>query len=395
MVALQEYAINDKVYIDIKDIKSEYKGLFKGIRSYVKFLEKNNIKDFIYGQIINGEAIVSDCYSKKLGTILINKEELIDMIKIGEEKKKKKEQVPLAPPLIEDNDLVLFQDEEGNKYKVPTRGKRTKGGIFFEVNAIMKIFQMNSLNNDILQQKSRYQYSIDYMIFNDNHQHKLYLTFIGLQKVISSSRIINCTHKYGYIYLIQMQMDNEIIYKFGKTWNLQQRTNTHISSFSRMGATNITLIKFIKIDIPQLSKAEIKVKRYLESIGCYLNSKYSNELCKFGDNDSYNQLLSFYDSLEQKYFTNSSLTLNASKQFVSSICDIDDITFTFWLGTREQKKDLVSELLNEELFDSEDLQKQLEAKDREIEMLKSKLKDYELELKDREIEMLRMKLNSL
>lgn len=49
--------------------------------------------------------------------------------------------LPLAPSLIEDEDLVFFKDRAGTCYHVEMRGTRTKEGIFFKAKDVGKVFQ--------------------------------------------------------------------------------------------------------------------------------------------------------------------------------------------------------------------------------------------------------------
>lgn len=151
---MREYIANNTTYIDIKDIRAECKEYCKGTHSYAELLRKKNITNTVYGRTNdNGELIITSTYSKKFGSIFINKEDLGELF----ENRPVQETLPPAPPLIEDKDLVFFKDDEGKEYSVPMRGERTREGIYFQVKAVMWAFDMKSLNNDILKEKSGYQ----------------------------------------------------------------------------------------------------------------------------------------------------------------------------------------------------------------------------------------------
>ena len=189
---MQEYQSNNAVYIDINDIRREFKNTYcRGIRSNTQLLERKNITDFIYGRIVDDKLVVTDKLSRKLGSTYINKAVLGELFEDKEEDK-----LPPAPPLIEDRDLVFFKDDQGREFNVPMRGERTKDGIFFQVKAVMHLFEMTSLHNDMKHANSGFKIDEHYKSFKmpeagalqRNTNSEMYLTYVGLRRVIERCR---------------------------------------------------------------------------------------------------------------------------------------------------------------------------------------------------------------
>ncbi len=96
----------------------------------------------------NGEVIITEKYSMKNGSIFILKSAIAYMFESGEQ--------PLlpAPPILEDNDLVFFKDDNGREYQVLMRGERTREGIYFQVKGVMDVFKQPSLAKQIVETRA-------------------------------------------------------------------------------------------------------------------------------------------------------------------------------------------------------------------------------------------------
>lgn len=94
-----------------------------------------------------------------------------------------KEKYPPAPPIIDD--LVFFEDAEGNEYFVSMRGKRTRDGIYFCADDIRRVLQMPTLKKTIMAISKPL---IHYQQFPDSlyqdQRNRIYLTYRGLMQVI-------------------------------------------------------------------------------------------------------------------------------------------------------------------------------------------------------------------
>ena len=359
-----EYTLNGKTYIDLKDVRNERKDYCKGTRTNSQLVQMKNFKDYIYGRIYGESLVATEKLSRKFGSIFVNKEELNGL---------NDNIVPPAPPLIE-TDEPFYIDDEGNEYHVPMRGERTKDGIFFRVKSVMEVFKMDNLHKDMIRTQTSFVANKHYVSFAVDDVKEMYLTYSGLMKVFHSSRSINCQQNYGYVYLIMLD-SNDIIYKFGKTWNINLRTKDHVRYYASLGFNEIKLVKKAKIDIEKLSEAEAAIKRYLESRGSYLKTEYSDELGKIESDNEYNDLIDFYDKLEEEYFSDTSyepcITLDKFLNYRMGVDDHNEITFALAFGTQEQKTSMVS--------DTNDLQKKLDQAFAENEILKRQLANHQIE----------------
>lgn len=359
-----EYTLNGKTYIDLKDVRDEHKDYCKGTRTNSQLVQTKNFKDYIYGRIYGESLVATEKLSRKFGSIFVNKEELNGL---------NDNIVPPAPPLIE-TDEPFYIDDEGNEYHVPMRGERTKDGIFFRVKSVMEVFKMNNLQSNIQLAHTGYTFNVDYVFFTVDDIKEMYLTYSGLIKVFHSSRSINCQQNYGYVYLIKLE-SNGTIYKFGKTWDINVRMRHHRGYYASHGFNEIKLVKKAKIDIEKLSEAEAAIKRYLESRGSYLKTEYSDELGKIESDNEYNDLIDFYDKLEEEHFSDTSydpcITLDKFLNYRMGVDDHNEITFALAFGTQERKTSMIS--------DTNDFQKKLDQALKEIETLKLQLEQHKVD----------------
>ena len=109
--------------------------------------------------------------------------------------------VELAPPILELEDFEKFRDCDGNIVEIEVRGEKDRNKILFNLNDVMKAFNMSNLNTNILHDTSNYIKNIHYnkyfirpnLWIPQNHSIKkqMYLTYKGLLKVLFSSRTGN------------------------------------------------------------------------------------------------------------------------------------------------------------------------------------------------------------
>ena len=301
---MQEYQSNNAIYIDINDIRKEFKSTYcRGIRSNTQLLERKNITDFVYGRIVDDKLVVTEKLSRKLGSTYINKAVLGELFEDKEE-----DTLPPAPPLIEDRDLVFFKDDQGREFNVPMRGDRTKDGIFFQVKSVMHLFEMTSLNNDMKHANSGFKIDEHYKIFKMSEsgalqkKTEMYLTYLGLLRVIERCRsgightFRNWIHEIVFsslwgtkehkvetfkkvlnvdadhlkaimsksptdiscLYLVDVGMNDEgkRIMKYGFTADIHRRFKEHVKHYGEQA----TLESFILIPNLNLSKAEAEFK---------------------------------------------------------------------------------------------------------------------------------------
>jgi uncharacterized protein (UPF0335 family) len=70
--------------------------------------------------------------------------------------------------------------------------------------------------------------------------------------------------------------DNAIVYKFGKSIDLEQRTNDHVKNYGKIDGVKIELAYYSYIDPEYISKAEASIAHMTRGMGLafdYMNSK--------------------------------------------------------------------------------------------------------------------------
>jgi len=101
------------------------------------------------------------------------------------------------PALIQLEEHEKFRDQAGNVYEVEVRGEKTKNGIWFKYKDVARVFEMETLDNNIARMLDQTEYEVFYPgnpIKNQtmqNYQVLTFLTYNGLLKIISSSRSYN------------------------------------------------------------------------------------------------------------------------------------------------------------------------------------------------------------
>lgn len=394
------FSYESEEYVDTKDIIEDIKAYrkinpksrkYKSVRSKKDLVEQYGLYH-IFGKIIDNTLVITPTYSMKTGSIFIKKN---DYDKVFGEKP---EVLPEAPPLLEDEDLYFFVDEDGKEYKVEMRGTRAKESIFFKVKDIMNVFEINDLHRTILREHTTYKNGSDYLFFTmsnvddvSNKQNKeLYLTYKGLMRVIYISRsgviqkfkkwideivfsanwgtsnqkittfkkVLNVDADHlkhimnkssstlSCLYLIDIQKNcnSKKIYKYGFTDNIKRRFNEHIKIYG----DSIKLDQFILIPALDLSKAETDFKNSVSRYG-YVDGPNTEliSLCE----ESYINIKNIFRTISDKYCGNLRNQINYYEREIM------------------------------------ELKHTINLKDKEIE-----LKDKELEIKDKEIENLSLKL---
>jgi hypothetical protein len=419
---LTEYALNDDIYIDIKQL-IPLRPYAKGCTSIPKLIARKGYQDVIYGHIKDGNLIQTQVQSKKYGSVFVNKKELVELFN------GKTPEIPPAPPVLEADDLVFFKDKNGVSYQVEMRGDRTEEGIYFKVKDLSEVFQMSRLDTILQSNQSVYVDTRDYQWFrvdSNGTSRTLYLTFIGLLKVINSSYILNCNQAFGHIYLIKLGSDNnnkrKCLYKFGKSWNVDLRALQHKRYFAKFGFSDIELLYTARIDVASLSEAELMIKRYLQKANLYRQTHFSNELCELTD-DEVNALIQYYLNLENTM--SSTQAVDPVKYFINQFRSTNVTNaFNAMFGNQEQQLESMAQQLdvNVDNLDSimkykdrsivQEYQSQLELQSSSYELKLSETKRKcerslnakelqlqlalkDLEIKDREMELLRFRINEL
>lgn len=249
---------------------------------------------------------------------------------------------PLAPPILYLNDDEMFKDNKGNCLDIEVRGERHPKNCYFRVKDVIIAFDMPNLNSSLLHKDRGYINDLHYKYFTpirmgnahlDNSKtgnlgnkivKELYLTYIGMLKVLFNSRSGNAelfqewatdtlftvqmgtteqknklvakikgvsydtiqelfsinAREMPCVYLTalntvevlrnEMNIDmshanDSIVYKYGLTHSFETRKNGHNQEFKKIDhLMDKKLVYYTIIDPLYLSKAEIEIKTMME-----------------------------------------------------------------------------------------------------------------------------------
>ena len=104
--------------------------------------------------------------------------------------------VEKAPDIIQLTNDEKFQDNNGNILEIETRGEREYDKIYFRVKDVSKVFDIEYLNDVILDKNGNYLLNIDYKYFIceriKNNKYKtvkeLFVTYRGLLKILFNTK---------------------------------------------------------------------------------------------------------------------------------------------------------------------------------------------------------------
>ncbi len=311
MPAFTEYNYNNKIYIDLKQLLP-LRPYAAGCKSIKDLVKKKEFKDTIIAQVVDNVLEIKEKRSYRHNSLFVCKDEIMDLYA---ENTPEIVEYPMAPPVIQDDDLIFFKDEDGNEYDVLMRGERTRKGIYFRVKDIESVFQMKRIDDIVSKDHTKYNEQKDYQWFNlqnadtvrNGRSKEMYLTYSGLKHMIESSRsgigykfkewideivfaaafgtkdqkaeafartlntdaehlkaVMNkCIGDISCLYLIDIQQTDgdKRIFKYGYTKHLTRRFREHMKKYG----DNAELIKFVFVPETNLSRAEKQIKDITQS----------------------------------------------------------------------------------------------------------------------------------
>ena len=189
--------LNEIEYINCDDVFKKAPIYCKDSRNGRELIKNKKIKDFIYARLKENKWTITDGKSYKYDKILFKKS-FIDTIKEITEPIITDDKYETAPDIIHLDNNEKFKDNEGNIIEIEIRGEREVNSIYFKVKDVMNRFNMDRLNDIIIDKNTTYNENIDYKFFylknNNNFGNKqikkkeLYLTYRGLLRVLFVSR---------------------------------------------------------------------------------------------------------------------------------------------------------------------------------------------------------------
>jgi hypothetical protein len=189
--------LNEIEYINCDDVFKKAPIYCKDSRNGRELIKNKKIKDFIYARLKENKWTITDGKSYKYDKILFKKS-FIDTIKEITEPIITDDKYDTVPDDIHLDNNEKFKDDEGNILEIETVGERKVNNIYFKVKDVISGFNMDRLNDIIIDKNTTYNENIDYKFFylknNNNFGNKqikkkeLYLTYRGLLRVLFVSR---------------------------------------------------------------------------------------------------------------------------------------------------------------------------------------------------------------
>lgn len=379
MDKLPKYTIANKKYIKIDELLELKMIVLEDCKNSRRFIDKQKVpkKDYIYAKYQKGKWLTTRGKSYKLDKVFVTadwintnisgveeeelEEELIEQSEETEEEIQMKPKILTEPGLIELKKSEKIKDCDGNIIEIEVRGTREYDNCYFLVKDVAEGFGMEKLRDTLIHRDSKYENGIHYLYFSISDKNtdniggplrnkkvkkvkKLYLTYIGLLKVLFSSRnnqvdrfiqwatetlftahlgtidqkskltakfmgvsleavkeiFDKTSSKLPVIYLTSLGKvkdlrstlkigkeydDEDIVYKGGETTNLAQRMEQHQLTLGKLPGVKLYLKWYNYID-PQYSyKGETELFQTMDKMGFKFDHPKYKELLIFSKKD--------------------------------------------------------------------------------------------------------------
>jgi hypothetical protein len=424
---------NENVYIAL-DIYNYDTAFFIGVCGRIRLIvEKLKLKetDYCWGYIKNNIWIKSTSKYPK-AKLLLNEEYVINNIpKMMDKVKQELYKYEEAPPMFELNNNEKFKDKDNKIINIEIRGERESSKCYFKVKDVSVGFDMPSLQNIIIKENTNYELNLHYKFFIINKKNNitilsskkyLYLTYKGMLKVLFNSRTSNAeafqswateklftiqlgsiidkenlsssllgidvstikkvfnlnTSKTPVVYLIFIGNPNEllndnkysnddILCKFGCTDDLDRRIKEHDKFFKKEFNKNIELLCFSIIEHKFIFNAESNIKQFFSCNK--IQYKNTSELIVI-NKKNISQIKDHYKMIQNSYI---GCYQEINNKIVELQKEIIQLNNTILLNN-EINKNLLNNEINKNLL----FLKDIELKDKDIQILQYQIKFIEL-----------------
>jgi len=321
--------INNITYYRIDIIQKSYPKLFKGCKTTKIFIDKHTIPEnkYIYARKKDNKWVISDGNSRKFDKLFVSKKWFHEKFP-DSNLDNQSDTIEMAPDIIELEDHEKFQDTDGNIIEIEVRGERRYNKCYFRLRDVAAGFGLDKLHSVVTDKKRNgyiknrhYKYFYTAKTNNDGNGKikKLYLTYIGLLRVLFASRgaavdkfvdwasktlftsrmgssdqkkklasnllgvsieavkqVFNKTvNKLPCIYLLSIGCvkdlrktlnigdkynDKDYVYKYGRTEDLERRIKEHERTYGKLQGSQLELIINGFIDPQYVAEAETKLK---------------------------------------------------------------------------------------------------------------------------------------
>ena len=451
---------NKSRYVSIADIIANYKCLNINCKTSAQFIKRHDIDDdsWLYLRKVKNDFTETDGKSRKFDKVYIRYRFFENyLLPKVEEKREEEEMYDDIPNDIELEDSEKFRDNEGNIIDIHVVGERKNNKCYFSVASIKKGFGIKNLNITILDKKSCYENKKDYLYFNernscDGKTKKLYLTYIGLLRVLFASHkkttanfiywasetlftvhmgtekqrdklaanlLATCPKNvkevfrktpisFPCIYLLSLGnakhlrktlnlsndiSDNVIIYKYGRTCDLKRRIGEHEKRYGKLKNVKINLECFAYIDPKYSSEAEKYISDYFDIMGTRIEHNKYNELVYIVNRKRLGQTIGAYEHIQQHYggFVNEMILTIKNVEKEKELLK-KELECVKELSKKDlELKDTKIENLLKELENMKEMHKKDLENMKEIYKKDFELRDQKLEMKDMKIKQLESK----
>lgn len=403
---MESIVINNRYYYSYENIIAKYPDFRNKYKCGSRFIEKYNLNSnhFVYAKKISNRLVISNTSGRKSDLLFIRKK-YFDVLF---------EDIISRFDSIEDVPPEIYFDEDdayGEIFSNITIVCKVND-YYFKADDVANYFDVDCK----MDKKSTYTYDEDYVYFyeydDDNYRHKTtYLTYTGILRVLfashkkttdkfiswasqtlfvsqmgtpdqknilaanllgvsanvvkevfnKSSHSIPCVYLFsiGQVKSLRKKLkldddfdDNDYVYKWGMSIDLERRTKEHQKTFSVFKNSTLELVLFSFIDTQYISEAETSIKNFFEGMDMVIPHDKFSELAVIPKNKMKN-VKNQYKLISQSY-------LGHVKNLIT---EIENLKKDHKMEIMEYKHKIeISEQRNESLM-----------KDLEIAHLKSKL----------------------
>jgi len=368
---------------------------------------------------------------------------------------------PLAPDILEIEDEEKFKNSDGQIINITIRGKRESKECYFRVKDVSKEFDMERLQGTLIHEDGSYKLNKHYKYFTivyngnpviDDSKNELYLTYIGMLKVLFSSRSGNAEtfqewasdtlftvhlgneeNKYElvksmfggasihaikeafkvssgktpcvYLFVIgsakklideNKYSDNDLLLKYGYTDDLPRRSTEHERNYRKLfNIEHIELICFSVIDPKYTADAETSISNYFKTDKVEFNT--SKELVVLNKSEL-DKTKKHFNMIKNSYigcYKEMSEKINELEQRLKDEQNKHELTrkdYECYQKKSIKELELIKERLTNELeLTKEKFKSELELKNKDIESLRYTLKK-ELEIANLKTQLLEIKI---
>jgi hypothetical protein len=426
---------NTECYLS-KDIFNYDRAFFIGISSVrmreIIIKKKLQLEDYLFGlELSNGTIIKKDQTLRKAQLFLTKEYVENNVPKFKNTITKTDYKYEIAPSELNLTDEEKFKDENGNIINIEVRGERKHDKCYFKIEDVSKGFEIPRLYDSLIDKTGNYKINTHYKYFgisivdktrkdvNDANtttiQKKLYLTYLGILKVLFCSRtgtaekfqdwaceklftiqmgedddkiklsskmigmnfktlkhLLGCNSfdKTPCVYLFSLSSanklldtdkykENDIVCKFGYTKDLKERFETHQIHYKKefKNIDSIELITFSIVDVFHLSAAESKLYTLFEDKK--LEYKNEQELIIL-DKTKINKIKEHYNMIQKTYIGSYQELYDQINILKQQLKDKDNE-----LKDKDNEINLIKEIHTRELLEEKN---KLILKDKEIEL---------------------------